>query len=308
MFDIAASVDRWQHDGHEVALVRLVDVRGMSSRWPGAVAAVCGGEQVGTLVAGAIDRVLPALADTPGPHTVPITDDDAARSGLACGGVIDLLVHPAAAIPATGWARLRAGQPVTLVTDIDGDTPGRTVVRDDDRIAVTSTRIEVDDGVRQLIAAYRPVTRVVVIGDGLIAASIGRIAGGLGWECRASTAAQESAWLAAALGPADGLVVLSHDDAVDVPVLATALRSAVGYIGALGSRRTQARRAAGLRAAGLDEADLTRIHGPAGLDLGAARPEEIALAVVAELLAVLRRAPATSLSARDGPIHRVTPD
>lgn len=79
-------------------------------------------------------------------------------------------------------------------------------------------------------------------------------------------------------------------------------------IGALGSRRTQARRAAGLRAAGLDDADLTRIHGPAGLDLGAARPEEIALAVVAELLAVLRRAPATSLSARDGPIHRVTPD
>jgi xanthine dehydrogenase accessory factor len=84
----------------------------------------------------------------------------------------------------------------------------------------------------------------------------------------------------------DAVVVLTHDPKFDVPALDIALRSAVGYIGLLGSTTTQAKRQAALREKGFDEDDLSRIHGPVGLDLGGREPAEIALAIVAEIVAV----------------------
>ena len=85
------------------------------------------------------------------------------------------------------------------------------------------------------------------------------------------------------------VVTLSHDSKIDEPALSVALRSPAFYVGALGSRRTQEKRRVRLREAGLAEADLDRIHGPVGLDLGAKSPAEIALSVAAELTETLRR-------------------
>ena len=84
-------------------------------------------------------------------------------------------------------------------------------------------------------------------------------------------------------------MTLSHDPKLDDPALDRALRSDAYYVGALGSRRTQERRRERLRALGFGEADLARIHGPVGLDLGARTPAEIALSIAAELTACLRR-------------------
>jgi len=84
------------------------------------------------------------------------------------------------------------------------------------------------------------------------------------------------------------VVTLSHDAKIDEPALEVALRSSAFYIGALGSRRTQERRRDRLRAAGLSEAELAKIHGPVGLDLGAKSPAEIALSIAAEMTATLR--------------------
>ena len=84
------------------------------------------------------------------------------------------------------------------------------------------------------------------------------------------------------------VVTLSHDAKLDEPALQVALRSSCFYVGALGSRRTQERRRDRLREAGLDEAALSRIHGPVGLDLGAKSPAEIALSIAAEMTATLR--------------------
>lgn len=84
------------------------------------------------------------------------------------------------------------------------------------------------------------------------------------------------------------VVTLSHDAKIDEPALGVALRAPCFYVGALGSRRTQARRRDRLREAGLDEAALARIHGPVGLDLGARSPAEIALSIAAEMTATLR--------------------
>lgn len=85
------------------------------------------------------------------------------------------------------------------------------------------------------------------------------------------------------------VVTLSHDSKLDDPALQTALRSNAYYVGALGSQRTQAKRRARLADAGFDAATIARIHGPVGLDIGAASPTEIALSIAAELVACLRR-------------------
>jgi xanthine dehydrogenase accessory factor len=99
------------------------------------------------------------------------------------------------------------------------------------------------------------------------------------------------------------VVTLTHDFKIDVPALEAALRSGARYIGALGSRRTHARRKARLAERGFTEADLARIRAPVGLDLGARAPEEIALAILAEMLAVRHGRAGGPLSARETAIH-----
>src|SRR5207302_1276768 len=90
------------------------------------------------------------------------------------------------------------------------------------------------------------------------------------------------------LGPRDAAVCLSHDAKFDEPTLDCLLRSPVGYIGAIGSRTTHGKRVARLRDSGFTDADIARVHSPVGLDLGSRTPEEIALAIMAEIVAVRR--------------------
>ncbi len=97
--------------------------------------------------------------------------------------------------------------------------------------------------------------------------------------------------------------VLTHDPKFDVPVLARALRSAAGYVGAMGSRRTHAARLEALRAEGLTEEELARLSAPIGLDLGARTPEETAVSIAAEIIALRSGGSGDRLSATAGPIH-----
>jgi xanthine dehydrogenase accessory factor len=87
------------------------------------------------------------------------------------------------------------------------------------------------------------------------------------------------------LEPADSVIALTHDPKIDDPALETALRVGTSYIGALGSRKTQASRRERLLELGVPEAMVERIHGPVGLDIGARTPAAIAVAIVAEVIA-----------------------
>ena len=87
------------------------------------------------------------------------------------------------------------------------------------------------------------------------------------------------------------ILTLTHDPKIDDPALAAALRSEAFYIGALGSRRTHAKRVERLKNAGFDDIAIERIRGPVGLPIGARTPVEIAISIMAEITAVLRRAP-----------------
>jgi xanthine dehydrogenase accessory factor len=90
------------------------------------------------------------------------------------------------------------------------------------------------------------------------------------------------------IGPSCYIVVLTHDEKLDNPALKIALKSRASYVGALGAKRTHANRLKRLEVEGVPEKDLSRIHAPIGLDIGAERPEEIALSIMAEVVAVSR--------------------
>jgi xanthine dehydrogenase accessory factor len=105
------------------------------------------------------------------------------------------------------------------------------------------------------------------------------------------------------LGPRDAVCVLTHDPKFDVPALVAALDTEVGYLGAMGSRRTHADRVARLREAGVDEAGIRRIMAPIGLDIGARTPEETAISICAEIIALRTGRAAPSLRDASGPIH-----
>lgn len=108
----------------------------------------------------------------------------------------------------------------------------------------------------------------------------------------------------ASLGVRDAVCVLTHDAKFDVPAIVGALATGVGYLGAMGSRRTHATRVARLEEAGVDAAGLARVMAPIGLDIGSRTPEEAAVAICAEIIA-LRTGQTAVPSLRDGsgPIH-----
>jgi xanthine dehydrogenase accessory factor len=105
------------------------------------------------------------------------------------------------------------------------------------------------------------------------------------------------------LGPRDAVCVLTHDHKFDVPALVAALGTAAGYVGAMGSRRTHEDRVRRLREAGVDDRGLARIMAPIGLDIGARTPEETAVAICAEIIALRTGRDAPSLRDASGPIH-----
>jgi len=105
------------------------------------------------------------------------------------------------------------------------------------------------------------------------------------------------------LGPRDAICILTHDPKFDVPAITSALKTAVGYIGCMGSRRTHARRIVHLREAGVSHDELRRVMAPIGLDIGARAPAETAISICSEIIALRYGRVVHSLRDTQGPIH-----
>jgi len=305
MYDIAAQVADWLSAGRDVRVATVVACRGFSSQAPAASAAWTEDEPpIGTLG----DAVAPADVTGEGLVEVVVSEHDAARKGLACGGTASVLVRSAAALPAGIWDRLVARDPLCLVTPLpSGDTQVFTAATIREAYAfgdeiprlfgrgVTATALDAGTAV----VVLWPVPTLVVVGDGLIADALGDAATMLGWQPHITSEPAAGH----RLHRSDAVVVLSHDRAVDGPALAIALAGGAGYVGALGSRRTQAARRDWLTEQGVPDGEQARIHGPAGLDIDAHTPAEIAVSIVAEILATRSSATGGSLRDRGGPVH-----
>jgi len=178
------------------------------------------------------------------------------------------------------------------------------------------------DDIAVFVASYAPRPRMIVFGAIDFAAAVARVGAFLGYRVTVCDARPTFA-TAKRFPDADEVIVewphrylrdtdvdprtvvcvLTHDPKFDVPLLEIALRLPLAYVGAMGSRRTNADRLEKLRELGLSEDELGRLHAPIGLDVGARTPEETAVSVAAELIAARWNGSGSPLRTVDGPIH-----
>lgn len=142
---------------------------------------------------------------------------------------------------------------------------------------------------------------ILIVGDGPVAQALSPMVVALGWTPTTVTSIED---VDAALERSDATVVLSHHEGVDGPAIRAALAAGTAYVGAMGSRKTQARRRDWLLANGVTEQALSTLRAPIGLDIGADEAGEIAVSILAEIVAVRRgSAGSGSVSDRAGAIH-----
>ncbi|MCB1723414.1 MAG: XdhC family protein [Gammaproteobacteria bacterium] len=323
---------KWRDAGNGVALATVVDTWGSSPRPVGShLAARADGLFAGSVSGGCIEGEVALMAKAvigdglPRQRSFGVSDRQAWKVGLACGGRVHVLVQ---SLDGARWldtldAARTARRAVALVIRLadarlclwqDGCCEGP--LRLDDEVAdEVASRVAADrsgplSGDNGLfLRVYSPLSRLLVVGAVHIAQALIPMADLAGFDVtlidpRDGYASPErfphvamrvdppEKALAALLPDAGTAVVtLSHEPELDDQALAAALASPAFYVGALGSRRTHALRVERLRKTGIDDASLTRIHAPVGLELGGRQPAEIAVAILAQILQTRYRTP-----------------
>ena len=313
MHELADTIERWRARGDRVALATVVATRRSAPRPVGSKLAVSEqGELFGSVSGGCVESEVAltageVIADgVPRLLTYGIEDELAWSVGLPCGGEIDIFVER--------FDGELPGEGVTL-TVLEGEHAGERLEAE---VPPGPSRVLEVDGAQVFVEVLGPPPRLLVVGAIDTAEELCRGAKALGWRTavidpRPALATRDRlpspdeltvAWPDELEADGDtAVVVLTHEERLDVPALTKALAGDAFYVGAMGSRRTQAKRRERLLEAGLDEEQLERLAGPAGLDLGAHSPAEMAVSILAEVLAVRAGRDGGRLVARSGPIH-----
>ncbi len=303
MRDVLDEIRRAAEAGEPVAVATIVAARkGSAPRPIGSKLAVsAGGRLVGSVSGGCVEadvaeRAREVLAGgDPRLLTYGIADEEAWSVGLPCGSEIDVWLERA---DPELYARV-----------------GETIERDERAVLFTDLRsgakrlepgADAATGVDGEVFAERiePALQVVIFGAGDIAEALCAIGKALGWRTlvgdpRPGLATPERVpsageivvgWPGEVLERVDegtAVVVLTHEERLDLPAIEGALRRGARYVGAVGASRVQERRRARLAEAGLSDAEIGRLSGPAGIPLGGRAPAEIALAIAAEIVTVV---------------------
>ena len=323
MRELADSIERWRARGDRVALATVVATRRSAPRPVGSKLIVSErGELLGSVSGGCVESDVAVTAaeviaeGTPRLLTYGIDDEQAWSVGLPCGGEIDVFVERfEGELP-------DSAEPAVALTVLTGERAGEHRLLPGDEVEPGPSRVLELDGETVFAEVLGPPPRLIVVGGIDTAEELCRSAKALGWRTavadpRPGLVTRERlpspdelvvAWPAEALeqlapGADTAVVVLTHEEPLDVPALVSALASEAFYVGAIGSRRTQGKRRERLLEAGVGEEELERLAGPAGLDLGGHSPAETALSILAEVLAVRAGRSGGRLVERSGPIH-----
>ncbi len=298
MREVLSELKTWTEDKEEIALATVVETWGSSPRPLGSKMVVTrSGKMAGSVSNGCIEgavfeeaqKVLKARE--PKVAAFGVADDVAFSVGLACGGHIEVFIQPFAAVHEQLIELLDENRPATLRTNL---VTGEATVSEG-----------TPSGSELALEPFRRPAHLVIVGAIHIAIPLHRLAKLMGYrvtiiDARAKFATKERfpeadelvvAWPDEAvsnitLDNSTYVVILTHDPKFDLPALRSVLGKDVGYIGAIGSRKTNENRFAALRAEGFTEDQLSRVHGPVGLDLGGRGAEETALGIMAEITAV----------------------
>jgi xanthine dehydrogenase accessory factor len=328
MRDVLQDAQELLAAGEPVAVAMVVDTRRSAPRPLGSrLLVTASGEMRGSVSGGCVesDVVLRAqeVLRSGQPQLVPygISDDDAFDVGLPCGGEIEVFIAPLDAEEVGRVQRATDGQErLSVTTALSGTDAGAK--RYGDGEAHSGAARESAD---TFVEHYAPAPVLMVFGAVDTAQELCRMAKQAGFRTIVSDARTKFArperipdadeivvgWPAMAYDrhapdEATYVVVLTHDARFDEPALGTAVRSPAAYIGALGSRRAQERRRERMLNAGYTDAELSRISGPLGLDIGAVTPAETAISILAEVIATRRGREGGRLSQSPGRIHPET--
>ncbi len=307
---------KWHRAGKGAALATVVETWGSAPRRVGAQLVIAGdgrieGSVSGGCVEGAVIVEALEAIDEEEARLLEfgVSDEDAFAVGLACGGTIRVLVEPVGKVlPEAMLAELVAAraQREPVAYEVNVETGHRALRRNAyaERLRMDRSGFE-EDG-QTFVAVHNPPLRLIVVGAVHIAQALVPMARIAGYdpaiidprEAFASDARfpgetiltdwPDEAVSKLGLDTRTALVLLTHDPKLDDPALQAGLAANVFYIGALGSKRTHAKRVDRMKQAGFTDDQISRIHGPIGLDIGAADPSEIAVAILAQMTAVLR--------------------
>jgi xanthine dehydrogenase accessory factor len=285
MFEIA---DRLLAAKRPLAVATAVQIDGSAPRTVGTSMAFDGSTVIGSIaggcVEGAVVEVATRVLETGIAETVDFgVDDETAMSvGLTCGGAIRVHVQP---LTAGLRQALAGGQPIEVCGYVDRPAPAR-------RMIILGA---MDFSAALATAATALGYRVTVCDPRSLFATAERFA-----ESEVVVEWPTDYLARTAIDERTVICVLSHDWRFDAEALAIALRSPAAFVGAMGSRVTDARRRASLDELGVDHG---RLHSPIGLDLGASTPAETAVSILAEVLAARQGATTEPLAGRSGAIH-----
>ena len=294
----------WRAQGRGVWLVTVIETWGSAPRPPGALLAMCDDGQVAGSVSGGcveddlIERVRHGeRVAKPSLVTYGVTKEEAARFGLPCGGNLRLVQEP---LGDTAW-----------ITEVLARTARHELVAR--RLDLASGAVAIEAAARgetfafdgkTLRALFGPRWRLLIIGAGQLSRAVAQMALALDFEVICcdpreeyhlswdipnttfSKAMPDDLVQELQLDPHSAVIAVTHDPKLDDMVLLEALKSPAFYIGALGSRGNTAKRKERLALFDLSAAEIGRLHGPIGLDLGSKTPAEIAVSIVAEIIAV----------------------
>lgn len=283
VYDIALSVAACVRSGTRADIAWMV----LPTASDQALALTPGGGRIGRLAFGAFDGLLTDAAARHLPtgrlidHVV--SEMESPICELPVGTVVKFLVVPADQFPSQTWSLLLDHSPLVVVASMSNDMVTEINIESGGADARLMVNVEIDS----ITTVLAPTPRLIIAGVGPIADALAAQATLLKWKVAIEPRPNAVAGLAATLSPIDSVVVMGHDIEVSSGCLMAALESDAGYIGALGSLAMQNSRADWL--AYREVTDLSRVHGPAGLDIKAATPEEIAVAIVAEAIAVHRQ-------------------
>lgn len=301
---VLAQAREWHAAGQPVWLVTVIETWGSAPRPPGALLALRGdGLVVGSVSGGCveddlIDRVRHGeRVGHPSLITYGVTKEEAARFGLPCGGNLRLVQEP---LQSADW-----------ITEVLERTARHELVARTLDLATGAVQIEPAsrserfsfDGQR-LRALFGPRWRMLIIGAGQLSRVLAQMALALDfeviccdpreeyhltWDIPGTTfskAMPDDLVTELHLDPNSAVMAVTHDPKLDDMALLEALKSPAFYVGALGSRGNTAARKERLKLFDLSEAEIDRLHGPIGLDIGSRTPAEIAVAILAEVVAV----------------------
>jgi len=303
--EVLHELEQWTRAGEEIALATVVETWGSSPRPLGSKMVVTrSGKMAGSVsngcIEGAVFEEAQKVLQTKRPKVAAfgVADDVAFEVGLACGGHIEVFVQPLTHTHEQLLAMLERNEAATLRTNlVTGEVDLSSGAPSGSELA----RREGD----WFIEPMRRPAHLVIVGAIHIAIPLHRLAKLMGYrvtvvDARAKFATRmrfpeadelmvswpDEALSRLTLDNSTYVVILTHDPKFDLPALRSVLGKNVGYIGAIGSRKTNQNRFDALRAEGFTDEQLSRVHGPVGLDLGGRGAEETALGILAEITAV----------------------